>query len=450
MKQVLVIGAGRSATSLINYLLEKAEIYNWHITVADASLELAQIKVGGHNRGTAVSLNALDVEARGHLIRNAAVVVSMLPPTMHHHVAEDCLKYGKHLATASYVSPQMQGFDEAARAKGILLLCELGLDPGIDHMSAMQLINKIKSEGGQIQSFVSGAGGLVAPESDNNPWHYKFSWAPRNVVLAGQGIAKYTYNNHYKHVPYQRLFAEAIPVEIQGMGTYEAYPNRVSLKYKAAYGLEGTGTILRMTIRHKGYCKAWNLLVQLGLTDDSYQMDYSEDLTYASLIRSFLPATSESLALPDLRARVAQFFGLPYEDEAIEMLAWLDLFEEIPIDFDEASPAQILQYILEHKWKLMPEDKDMIIMQHEFEYKAADGSQQRLVSTMKKLGENAQDTAMANLVGLPLAIGVKNILLGNIQLSGVQIPILPEIYEPIMAELEEWGVKFNEQVLVSS
>lgn len=448
MKQVLVIGAGRSATSLIHYLLEKAETYNWHITVADASLELAQLKVGGHNRGTAVSLDAMNADARAHLIRNAAVVVSMLPPTLHHHIAEDCIKYGKHLATASYVSPQMQALDAEARAKGLLFLCELGLDPGIDHMSAMQLIDRIKAAGGHINSFISGAGGLVAPESDDNPWHYKFSWAPRNVVLAGQGIAKYMYNGHYKHVPYHRLFAEAVPVEIQGMGGYEAYPNRVSLKYAAAYGLEDTPTILRMTIRHKGYSKAWNLLVQLGLTDDSYQMDYSEDLTYASLLRSFLPTTQESLAFPDLRASVAHFFRLPYEDEALEMLEWLDLFEEIPIDFDEASPAQILQYILEHKWRLMPEDKDMIIMQHEFEYTAADGTHQSLVSTMVKAGENAQNTAMANLVGLPLAIGVKNMLLGNIQISGVHIPILPEIYEPIMAELAEWGVRFEEKILV--
>jgi saccharopine dehydrogenase (NADP+, L-glutamate forming) len=446
MKQVLVFGAGRSASSLIHYLLEKAAVYDWHITVADASAEAAQSKVGGNKRGTAVGLDALDASARGQLIQKADVVVSLLPPNLHHFVAEDCIKYSKSLATASYVSAEVQALDAAAKEKGLLFLCELGLDPGIDHMSAMQLIDQIKTRGGKITAFKSGAGGLVAPESDDNPWHYKFSWAPRNVVLAGQGIAKYMKNGQYKHLPYHRLFAEVEELEIQGMGVYEAYPNRISLKYESAYGLKGVPTILRQTIRHKGYCKAWNLLVQLGMTDDSYKMDYSEYLTYASLTRSFLPAAHDELSFPDLRARVAHFFGLPYEDEALEMLEWLDLFEEIPINFDEASPAEILQFILEHKWKLHPNDKDMIIMQHQVDYTLSDGSEHQHFSTMVYKGDNANNTAMSKLVGLPLAMGVKNILLGNYQkISGVHIPILPEIYEPIMNELIEWGVRFDEK-----
>ncbi len=445
MKQVLIIGAGRSASSLINYLLEKAELYNWHVTVADASVEAAQKKVGGNKRGTAVGLDVMDAQLRGQLIQKADVVVSLMPPNLHHHVAEDCIRYSKNLATASYVSPQVQAFDAAAKEKGLLFLCELGLDPGIDHMSAMQLINQIKRKGANITAFKSGAGGLVAPENDDNPWHYKFSWAPKNVVLAGQGIAKYLKNGHYKHLPYHRLFAEAEQIEIQGMGTYEAYPNRISLKYESAYGLKGVPTILRQTIRHKGYCKAWNLLVQLGMTDDSYKMDYSEYLTYASLTRSFLPTVQDEIKFQDLRARVAHFFGLPYEDKAIEMLEWLDLFEEIPINFDEASPAEILQFILELKWKLQPQDKDMIIMQHEVEYNMPDGKEYTHYSTMVYKGDDAENTAMAKLVGLPLAIGVKNILLGKFKMSGVHIPILPEIYEPIMNELIEWGVRFDEK-----
>lgn len=444
MKRVLVIGAGRSATSLIDYLLEKAEKYDWFITVADASLELATQKVEGRERGKAVALDALNSEQRAPLVQEADVVVSMLPPFLHHHVAGDCVKYGKHMATASYVSNEVRAFDQEAKEKGLLILGELGLDPGIDHMSAMQMIDHIKEEGGEITSFKSAAGGLVAPESDTNPWHYKFSWSPRNVVLAGQGIAKYMYKGQYKHVTYHRLFDEVEAMEIPAMeGEYEAYPNRVSLKYNSVYGLENTPTVIRQTIRYKGYCRAWNLLVHLGLTDDSYKLPYSEELTYASLIRSFLPEADEALDLPNLRARVAHHFNLDINDEALDLLEWLDIFKEIPIAFDEASPAEILQSILEYKWKLKPEDKDMIIMQHDFEYKKA-GQDYRQISTMVFTGENAEDTAMAKLVGLPLAMGVKNILLGNISVKGVNIPILPEIYNPIMKELADYGVEFKE------
>jgi saccharopine dehydrogenase-like NADP-dependent oxidoreductase len=447
MKQILVFGAGRSASSLIHYFLEKAEEFDWFLTVADASAEAALKKVGGHKRGEAVGLDVKDASVRGGLIEKADVVVSLMPPNLHHFIAEDCIKYRKNLATASYVSEQVQAFDVAAREKELLFLCEMGLDPGIDHMSAMQLIDNIKKRGGKITSFKSGAGGLVAAESDNNPWHYKFSWAPRNVVLAGQGVAKYQQAGKYKHIPYHRLFAEAENVEIQGMGLYEAYPNRISLKYEAAYGLKGVPTILRQTIRHKGYCKAWNLLVQLGLTDDSYQMDYSEHLSYASLVESFLPADEVNLYFPDLRARVAHFFGLDYHDEAIEMLDWLDLFKEIPINFDKASPADILQHILEYKWKLEAEDKDMIIMQHEVDFEMTNGTVKKHYATMIYKGDDAENTAMSKLVGLPLAIGVKNILLGNYNgLHGVHIPILPQIYEPVMNELLEWGVRFEEKV----
>ncbi len=442
MKQVLVFGAGRSATSLIQYLLSKATTYNWHITVADSSIELARTKVGGNNRGTALSFDATDAAARAQLITKSDLVVSMLPPALHQLVAEDCLHYGKHLATASYVSPEMQSLDNEAKAKGLLFLCELGLDPGIDHMSAMQWIDKIKAQGGQIDAFISGAGGLVAPESDDNPWHYKFSWNPRNVVLAGQGIAKYSYCGQYQQLPYHRLFAEASPIEITNMGEYETYPNRISLKYKKAYGLESTPTILRTTIRYKGFCKAWNLLVQLGLTDDSYRLDYSSELSYKSLIYSFLPPNEKQ---GDLRKDLVRFFGSIADNDALDKLEWLGLFDDLPIKLTNASPAQILQELLEDKWQLKPEDKDMILMQHEFEYRMPDNSRHRQLSTLVYKGQNAQNTAMANLVGLPLAMGVKNILLGNITLSGVHIPIARQIYEPIMAELDEWGVHFKDR-----
>lgn len=445
LNKILVVGAGRSATSLIDYLLEQAPKYQWEIIIADADLALAEKKLDASPQGKAVALDVLDAEHRGKLVQEVDVVVSMLPPFMHHHLAGDCLKYGKHLANASYVAPELKEMAESAQEKGLIFLCELGLDPGIDHMSAMQGIHQIQEAGHKITSFKSAAGGLVAPESDDNPWHYKFSWSPRNVVLAGQGIAKYMHQGQYKHVPYQRLFEDVELVEVPGMGQYEAYPNRISLKYESAYGLEGTPTILRQTLRYPGYCKAWNLLLQLGLTDDSHELEYSENLTYASLLRSFLPAANDEQQFDSLRGRLAHFFKLPETDEALDKLDWLGLFEETPIPFDKASPAVILQDILEKKWKLQPEEKDMIIMQHEFIYQDADGQEHRRLSTMIQTGDNAEDTAMARLVGLPLAMGVKQIMLGQIERKGVLIPIHEEIYTPILQELESYGVIFQER-----
>lgn len=445
MKKILIIGAGRSASSLIQYMLENAETYDWQITVADMSLELANQKIDGNARGTAVEFNVMDTQHRISLIEQADMVVSMLPAFLHIHVAKDCLEIGRNLATASYVSDELKELDEAVKAKGLIFLGEIGLDPGIDHMSAMQLIDAIRDKGGDIKSFRSYAGGLVAPESDNNPWHYKFTWNPRNVVLAGQGIAKYLHNGRYRHVPYHRLFSHVRTIEVPTMGEYEAYPNRASLKYINAYGLEGIPTILRATLRHKGFCKAWNLLVQLGLTDDTYKMDYIEELSYKQWMRSYLPPSLEVKSnTHSIREQLALLFELDKEDEALNQLEWLGLFEDTLIPIDDASPAEILQHLLEQKWQLQPEDKDMIIMQHEIEFEL-DGKAYKHKSTLVQKGKDASDTAMSYLVGLPLAIGVKNIILGNIELKGVHIPIYQEIYNPVMTELATLGVEFKEE-----
>lgn len=442
MKRVLVIGAGRSATSLINYLLEQAERYNWQVTVADISLELALEKIGQSPCGHAIQLNAVeDITRRRALIKGSDLVVSMLPPHLHIHPLKDCLRFNTNLTTASYVSPEVKTFSDGATQKGLTFLFEMGLDPGIDHMSAMQIINHIRSKGGEIQSFKSYAGGLVAPESDNNPWHYKFSWSPRNVVLAGQGLTKYLYQGHYKYVNYSRLFTEAKLIEVMGMGTYEAYPNRASLTYREAYSLENIPTILRATLRHRGYCAAWNLLVQLGLTDDSYLMEDSDNLTYANWLSSYLPP-SKGKAWPSLKARLAEYFALDTESESLTKLEWLGLFEDKKIGKPGATPAQILQNLLERKWKLEPQDKDMILMQHELEY-VLKGKNYRHTSTLIQKGDNAKDTAMSKLVGIPLGIGAKHILLGTISNKGVHIPIKPEIYAPVMKELADYGVAFQ-------
>ncbi|MCH2021754.1 MAG: saccharopine dehydrogenase NADP-binding domain-containing protein [Saprospiraceae bacterium] len=447
MKNVLIIGAGRSATSLIHYLLNNAESCDWNITVADMSLELAMEKVNGHSRGKAVTFNALDADERKPFLENADIVVSMLPAHLHIHVAKDCLELGKDLATASYVSPELKKMHDAVKAKGLIFLNEIGLDPGIDHMSAMQMINSIRAKGGKINAFYSYAGGLVAPESDNNPWHYKFSWNPRNVVLAGQGVSQYLYEHRYRHTPYHRLFSRSDMVYVPSMGWYDAYPNRTSLKYKGSYGLDDIPTIMRGTLRYKGFCKAWDLLVRLGLTDDSYTMTYADDLTYRQWLRSYLPPNLERIGHSTLRAQIATLFNLNLADESLDKLEWLGLFSDEKIPIDDATSAQILQELLERKWKLEPDDKDMILMQHEVEYEI--GSQKkRHLSTLIHKGENSTNTAMAQLVGLPLAIGVKHILLGNFNSKGVLIPITPDIYEPVMAELGEMGIGFKEKDIV--
>lgn len=443
MKQVLIIGAGRSATSLIHYMLEHAPKHDWEIIVADSNLALAEEKVAPYPIGKAVTFNALDEAERQPYLEAADFVVSMLPAHLHIHVARHCLALGKNLATASYVSPELKELDAEVKAKGLIFLNEIGLDPGIDHMSAMQMINNIRNKGGKISAFYSYAGGLVAPESDNNPWHYKFSWNPRNVVLAGQGISQYLYEHRYRHTPYHRLFNKSDLVFVPDMGWYDAYPNRTSLKYKGSYGLDDIPTIMRGTLRYRGFCKAWDLIVQLGLTDDTYKMSYSDDLTYRKWLRSYLPPNLERFGYVTLRTQLASLFNLNPADEALDKLEWLGLFSDEPIPLDEATAAQVLQELLERKWKLEPEDKDMILMQHEVEYELGD-QKKRHMSTLVHLGENSSNTAMAQLVGLPLAIGVKHILLGNITSKGVCIPITPEIYEPVMQELSEYGVVFKE------
>jgi saccharopine dehydrogenase (NADP+, L-glutamate forming) len=439
MKKILILGAGRSATSLIQYLLKQAEQQPWQVVVADLSLELAQQKVGKHPKAQALAFSVEDAAQREQLIGQASVVVSMLPAFLHQLVAEDCLRLGKPLCTASYVAPSLAALAEEIKAKGLVFLCELGLDPGIDHMSAMQLIHEIQDQGGTVESFQSYTGGLVAPESDDNPWHYKFSWNPRNVILAGQGLAQYWGDGQIKYVPYQRLFAQAQAIEIQGMGQYELYPNRNSLHYIELYGLQTAHTVLRATLRYAGFSKAWNVFVQMGLTDDS-QILPLEGYTYRQFWESFLPP-SQGL---DYRALLERYYGI--DEEIWQQLAWLGLWADEPIGLAQASPAQVLQKLLESKWVLQPHDRDMVIMQHDLIYRNVQGQRLHCCSTLVEKGRDSVDTAMSNLVGLPLAMGVKHLLLGNISSPGIHLPLSPEIYRPILAELAEWGVHFQETI----
>jgi len=442
MRKILVIGAGRSASSLISYLLNKAGSENLQIIIADISLELAQNKINNHPNGKATSLDVSDVTQRETAIQEADIVISMLPPHLHLSVAKDCLKFEKNLVTASYISNEMSALDAQVKAKGLTFMNEIGLDPGIDHMSAMQVIDRIRDNGGKMILFESFCGGLVAPESDNNLWNYKFTWNPRNVVLAGQGgAAKFIQEGKYKYIPYRRLFRRTEILKIDGYGKFEGYANRDSLKYREIYGLNDILTMYRGTIRKVGFSRAWNIFVMLGMTDDSYTIEDSENMSYRDFTNSFLAYNqSDSVEL-----KLRHYLKIDQDDIIWEKLLELDIFNpHKKVNLKNATPAQILEKILKDKWTLQEEDKDMIIMQHLLGYEK-DGKRHQIISSMVCMGEDQTYTAMAKTVGLPVAIAAIKILNGEISSPGVQLPTSKNVYEPILKELQDYGIHFSEK-----
>lgn len=441
MKNILIIGAGRSATALINYVLSKAEENGWFVTVADANPDLATQKVNNHPLGRGTWLDVTKANDRKELIDRADVVVSLLPAHLHLEVAHECIKLKKHLITASYVSKEMYRLGDEARNRELIFMGEMGLDPGIDHMSAKQKIDEIKEKGGVLTAFRSYTGGLIAPESDDNPWHYKFTWNPRNVVLAGQGTAQYLENGKYKYIPYNRLFKQYRTIKVDNMGDFEVYANRDSLLYRDIYGLSDIPNILRGTIRYAGFCDAWDALIKIGMTDGSYPILESKDLTYHSLMEAYLGPREGT---GSVRERIADFLGESPYSPVMRKLDWLGLFRNKRIGMERATPALILENLLLEKWKLGEEDKDMIIMRHEFEYEL-DGKKKELTSTLVLKGNNAVDTAMAKLVGVPMGIFVKLVMEGRITSKGVNIPVMKEVYDPVLEELKEYGVEFIEK-----
>lgn len=439
MKSILILGAGRSAYSLINYLTDAATENDWQIVVGDKDLPALQQRFPDHPRLAKIAVDIMDKAACEKEISKASIVISMLPPRFHPLVANPCLQHGKHLLTASYVSPEMKALHEEAKEKGLVFLNEIGLDPGIDHLSAKKIIDELHEKGAKITLFKSFTGGLIAPESDNNPWNYKFTWNPRNVVLAGQGVAQFIRNDVYKYVPYHLLFQRTDDLFIEGYGEFEGYPNRNSLAYREIYDLHKIPTMLRGTLRRKGFCKSWNHFVQLGLTDDTYTMEGSEDMTYRDFINAFLPYSPST----PVEEKLAAFLGEAQDGEEMQKIAWLGLFDHTPIGMPNATPAEILQKVLEEKWKLDTTDKDMIVMQHIFEYELK-GERHQLNSSLVVIGDDTNNTAMAKGVGLPLAIAATLVLQDKIKQKGVLCPIYPEIYEPILEKLEEMGIQFKE------
>ena len=438
MKRILVVGAGLSATSLIDYLLEKSDINNWQITVADYDYNLALQKVNNHHNGKALEFDVFDVEQRNDAIRDADIVVSMLPASMHVLLAEDCVIQGVNMITASYVSEEIKALDEKAKEKGVLLLNEIGLDPGIDHLSAKKIIDEIQEQGGQITLFKSFCGGLVAPEYDNNPWNYKFTWNPRNVVLAGQGTAQFIRNKQLKYIPYGKLFSRTDLIEVLDEGQFEGYANRDSLSYRETYNLKDIPTMFRGTLRRPGFSEAWDVFVQLGMTDDSFKISNLSEMTWREFTNSFL-------VYDDVRSvedKLQSYFSV--DQNILDKLAWLGLFEDKMIGLEEGSPAQVLQHLLEDKWALQSDDKDMIVMQHLFDY-TLNAKSYHLKSSLVLRGKDQAHTAMSMTVGLPVAIATELILNGKISLTGVRIPIDKEIYLPVLEKLKEFGIDFVEE-----
>ncbi len=440
MKQIVIFGAGRSSLVLLDYFAVNAKKYSWKIKVVD-TLESEWLKPLGLDFCV---LDVKDESARDEEVKNADLVISMLPACFHKLVAISCIKFSKNLLTASYEDKEMAAFADDVKKKGLLFLNECGLDPGLDHMSAMRVINEIKNEGHELLAFESFTGGLVAPRWDNNPWHYKFSWNPRNVVLAGQdGPAKFIQNGKIKYIPYNRLFRRTEIIDIANFGRFEGYANRDSLSYIKKYGLGGVPTVFRGTLRRPGFCKAWNVFVQLGATADNYYLENIEDMTYREYINSFLyyhPSDSIDLKL-------FHSLQIPMDSDIIPKLEWLGIFGQKKIGLKRATPAQVLEKLLKEKWQLLPHEQDMIVMWHKFRYRYQDtGETVEKNSSLVVLGDSDERTAMAKTVGLPLAVAAKLMLTKKLRLRGMFIPTCRDIYEPVLKELETYGIIFDEKV----
>ena len=430
LKKVLLFGAGKSASALIDYLILSAEENNWEVIVADANAALIKEKTNNRPHSTSVTLDINDASKRRLLIESSDIVISMMPPSLHILIANDCLQYGKSLLTASYADEAILALDKNVKEKGLLFLCEMGLDPGIDHMSAMQLLDEIDEKGGKVVSFKSHCGGLVAPESDNNPWHYKISWNPRNVVLAGKSGAIYKKDGNIVQEEYEQLFdpKRSVTFENENLSSFSYYPNRNSLPYIDLYRLHHVQTFIRTTLRHPDFMSGWNNLVQLKMTDES--------LTYSSDAKTLADFYNEYLNTYNFDKNENSLFK--------QQLEYLGLHDTVTkINKGICSVADVLQLALEKKLVLSKEDKDMIVMLHEIDY-ALNGKNHTIKSSLVVKGENHIHTAMAKTVGLPLGIAAKFILNGTIKQSGVQIPISKEIYLPVLAELRKYGVQFNE------
>jgi saccharopine dehydrogenase-like NADP-dependent oxidoreductase len=498
LRKILLFGAGKSATVLIDYLLQNTGKENWQLTVVDTDIETAKSKIDNSESGCAISFDINNTIERMRKISEADIVISLLPPALHYLVATDCVELNKNLLTASYVDDKIKNLESEISGHQLLFLCEMGLDPGIDHMSAMKMIDEISEKGGIITSFKSHCGGLVAPENDDNPWRYKISWNPRSVVLAGKAGAHYKENGEEKHLKYEELFVPENIVEIPDLGILSWYPNRDSLSYASIYGLRDADTFVRTTLRYPDFIYGWKNLVDLKLTDETKQYEtdgktlfqvFKEHMdkngfgkwleqklserfsdtkemleNLIKLIETEKEAKAgeieipkefmtvdkkgelEEIGLDDVKNRAASFLAHKMHEAnlTLKQLFYIGLDDdETIVNKGFCSPADVLQFALEKKLALKPDDKDMIVMMHEIGYKIND-TENVIRSSLIVKGENNLRTAMAKTVGMPLGIAAKLILNGAIKLTGLHIPTRKEIYEPVLKELEQHGVRFRD------
>lgn len=469
MKNILLFGAGKSATVLIKYLLEQCQTFGWQLTVVDANKELAAQKLGGHSSGRALSFDVSSALDRMAAIAEAHLVISLLPPQLHLLLAKDCVAAGKNLLTASYIDAGIAALRPQIEEKGLLFLCEMGLDPGIDHMSAKKILDAIAAKGGSVVSFLSHCGGLVAPKSDDNPWHYKISWNPRNVVLAGKDGAIFRENGNTVHWAYDQLFAAERPVQIGGK-KYCWYPNRDSLRYLPLYGLEQCATFIRTTLRHPDFIFGWKHLIELELTDTeprydtdgmSLQQFFAEHFSRVHFDTWLQHKLAHNLAAQDKLMETPNHAQYDPESKAagvaqqvqqvlyrsgllLDQLSWLGVKDgKSLINKGRCSAADVLQFILEEKLALQTGDRDLVVMQHEITY-ALKGKYYLVKSAMFLEGKDDTHTAMAATVGLPLGIAATLMLQEKLNLTGLHIPVLPQIYEPVLSVLEQQGIRFTE------
>ena len=441
MKTILVLGAGLSASSLLRYLSERLIAEDWVLKIGNSHIEPLRATYGDNPRIQLIELDASIAEERRAVIAHVDLVVSMLPAKFHHEVARDCIDLRTDLITPSYVSPAMKQLHEEAIMKGVTILNETGVDPGIDHMSAMRIMDEKRQEGASLKVFKSFCGGLIAPESDDNFWHYKFTCNPRNVILAGQGgVAAFRQNKELKYIPYAQLFKRTERFIIDGYGAFDGYANRDSLKYIDSYSLDEVETIYRGTLRKPDFCQGWDVLIELGLTDDSYVLENSRLLSPRQLMNAFLPYH----LLDSVEVKFKKFLR-PERVHLFELFEEIGCFRGDVLPFKEdASPAVLLHTLLEKAWALKPTDKDMLVMLHEFEFEHPTG-RTKITSSMVALGEDNVFTAMSNTVGIPIGIIAKLILKGYSN-PGVHIPIQKELYLPVLKELEEFGIKFTDTI----
>ncbi|RAJ79238.1 saccharopine dehydrogenase-like protein [Chitinophaga dinghuensis] len=439
MKNILLFGAGKSATSLIDFLITNAPRQKWHVTVADQDLMLIKSKTGKSYYATPVELDIKNQSARHQLVQETDLVISLLPPALHILVAKDCLHFHKNLLTASYIDPEVKKMQQEIEKAGLLFMYEMGLDPGIDHMSAMKLIHSIEKKGGQIFSFKSYCGGLISPDNLDNPWQYKISWNARNIVLSGSTGAVYKEKGKIRDLSYEQLFDHNKTIQVPGIGKLAYYPNRDSLAYMEIYKLQEIATFMRATLRFPDFCEGWNALIKLGLTDDSHKIQ-TDQLTYFNWATQNLEGNKTAEPHEEF---VAQHLGVSSKSKVIRQLKYLGLLNGDMINHGEQTNASVLEALVQDKLRMEPHDKDMIVMMHEIEFERRSMAT-RMHSYMIVQGEDNVRTAMAKTVGLPLGIMAKLILQDKITLKGLHIPVMPEVYNPVLKELEEYDIRFEE------